>query len=83
MMVWEWLSDDERSVISVRICSLVDQGVSLMRCWDASDTGDGFGKFSKSRNKSCTGASRAVDRAVYGYGRTPYDKYTASGRTVY
>ena len=25
---------------------------------------------------------RAVNRTVYGYGRTPYGKYTASGRTI-
>ena len=25
---------------------------------------------------------RAVNRTVYGYGRTPYGKYTAPGRTV-
>jgi len=26
---------------------------------------------------------RAVNRTVYGYGRTPYGKYTASDRTVF
>ena len=29
------------------------------------------------------GIDRAVNRTVYGYGRTPYGKYTASGRTVW
>ena len=28
------------------------------------------------------GSLRAVNRTVYGYGRTPYGKYTAPGRTV-
>ena len=29
------------------------------------------------------GIGRAVNRTVYGYGRTPYGKYTASDRTVF